>query len=110
MTSPSRGYLSGPRAGLRPGRSSASRRKYSQSSRWCQIGKLVQRVRSISKRVAHTRSAVPVLGHVARLDPVDHLVKIVAEVFANLIAHFAGPLSDTLRIVFVEIAERGGIG
>lgn len=50
-----------------------------------------------------------VVGHLTGCQTIDHLVEIVPEVFAYLLAHLSGPAGYAARIVLVDITKSGRI-
>src|SRR5439155_26784000 len=45
-----------------------------------------------------------------QFEAIDRIVKVVAEIFPDLLAHLASQARDALRIVLVDVAERRGVG
>src|SRR5438105_22806 len=63
-------------------------------------------VRLVAVDAAHAT----VIGHLAGLHPIDHLVEIGPQVLAERVTHLARPARDRARIALVEVAEARRIG
>lgn len=76
-----------------------------------QITRLAKRIRShVVEAICRAAIARGVVRHLSRFHAVDHLVKLVAQVLANLLAHASSPTRNTARVVLVDVSECRRIG